>query len=38
MDDEPKADVITPRDPQNKKVKPGGPRAADSGTLGRGEA
>ncbi|MCH7692381.1 MAG: phosphorelay protein [Proteobacteria bacterium] len=38
MDDEPKAEVITPPDTLKKKVKTGGPGAVDGGTLERAEA
>jgi len=38
MDDEPKAEVITPPDTLKKKVKTGGPGAVDLGTLERAEA
>ena len=38
MDDEPKAEVITPPDTLKKKVKASGPGAVDLGTLERAEA
>lgn len=38
MDDEPKAEVITPPDTLKKKVKIGGPGAVDLDTLNRAEA
>ncbi len=38
MDDEPKAEVITPPDTLKKKVKTGGPGAVDLDTLERAEA
>jgi len=38
MDDEPKAEVITPPDNLKKKVKTGGPGAVDLDTLKRAEA